>query len=298
MSLHFKKSSNSRRVGVVVPPQNGHQGIPTDVSIEHIIPYFGYRERLAVSQVNRENRELIRTSLYTPKTKDDLIYHLELYHNLPLDIEYENQQRERAGAQSKNEEIPNLHNQVYNHIHNNRRVIFDGEPSRRAFDEVMGGNWREWDVSNIKDMNKIFTNIAFFNEVVPWDVSHVTNMSHMFHGCGSFNQPLPASFNTSNVTDMSSMFDGCERFNQPLPASFNTSNVTDMSYMFSDCSSFNQPLPLSFITSNVTNMRYMFAGCSVYNKEFPFFFQILNDTTDTLMMFEGCEQLEFQPEYI
>ncbi len=47
------------------------------------------------------------------------------------------------------------------------------------------------------------------------DVSNVTDMNNMFSNAHAFNQPL-SSWDVSNVTDMSSMFNGASAFNQPL----------------------------------------------------------------------------------
>ena len=64
----------------------------------------------------------------------------------------------------------------------------------------------DWDVSNVTDMSKLFSDMELLNESLNnWNVSNVTNMSLMFTRCTSFNQPLD-KWNVSNVTNMDGMF--------------------------------------------------------------------------------------------
>ena len=130
----------------------------------------------------------------------------------------------------------------------------------------------DWDVSNVTDMSKLFSDMNLFNESLNnWNVSNVTNMALMFTRCTSFNQPLD-KWNVSNVTNMAGMFGYCRSFDQPLDK-WNVSNVTNMSEMFYNCTIFNQPLntifnqPLNkWDVSNVTNMEKMFYGCTIFNQ--------------------------------
>ena len=67
-----------------------------------------------------------------------------------------------------------------------------------------------------------------YGEINNWDVSNVTNMNGMFSGtrgedARSFNQPLN-NWNVSKVTYVSFMFDGASSFNQPLN-NWDVSNV-------------------------------------------------------------------------
>ena len=59
--------------------------------------------------------------------------------------------------------------------------------------------------------------VTKYGEIRNWDVSSVTNMDRMFYSASSFNQPLN-KWNVSNVTDMSFMFGLCDSLNQPLHA--------------------------------------------------------------------------------
>ena len=122
----------------------------------------------------------------------------------------------------------------------------------------------DWDVSNVTDMSKLFSDKKRFNEPLNnWNVSNVTNMEAMFLGATSFNQPLN-DWDVSNVTSMRDMFDEAKKFNQPLN-NWNVSNVTNMEAMFLDATSFNQPLN-DWDVSNVTNMRSMFMNARSFNQ--------------------------------
>ena len=63
-----------------------------------------------------------------------------------------------------------------------------------------------------------------YGDISQWDVSNVTNMESMFSSARSFNQPLN-NWNVSKVTDMRWMFADAEAFNQPLN-NWNVSHVT------------------------------------------------------------------------
>ena len=146
----------------------------------------------------------------------------------------------------------------------------------------------DWDVSDVTDMQMLFSGWDLFNQSLNWNTSGVRNMAFTFDGCtklnkpllldtsnvelmafmfadcASFNQPL-ATFDTRKVTDMGSMFYKAARFNQSL-AGFDTSNVRNMGSMFDGCVSFNQPLG-HFRTSKVTTMSYMLTGCTKFDQD-------------------------------
>ena len=107
--------------------------------------------------------------------------------------------------------------------------------------------------------------VTKYGEIRNWDVSNVTNMENMFEleGAVSFNQPLN-NWNVSNVEDMCSMFTEARSFNQPLN-NWNVSKVTDMERMFRGARSFNQPLN-NWNVSKVTNMWTMFAGATSFDQ--------------------------------
>ncbi len=128
------------------------------------------------------------------------------------------------------------------------------------FEEIHGRDFSGielWNVSNVKNMEAMFQNSDFNQNISSWDVSNVTNMCTMFACLVEFNQDI-SSWDVSNVTDMSGMF-SCSPFNQDI-SSWDVSNVTDMSGMFS-CSPFNQDIS-SWNVSNVKNMSWLFKKSS------------------------------------
>ncbi len=126
-------------------------------------------------------------------------------------------------------------------------------------------NLSKLDVSQITNMENLFTSSLFNRDISNWNTSNVTNMKSMFYEAKDFNQDIN-SWNVSNVTNMESMFFNASSFNQPL--NFNTSNVTTMEDMFSYASSFDQAV--NFDTSSVTNMDYMFYNAEIFNQPINF----------------------------
>ena len=115
-----------------------------------------------------------------------------------------------------------------------------------------------WDVSNVKDMNRMFAGFPmeprnpFNQDISYWDTRSVTNMSFMFF-YSSFDQDI-GSWDVSSVTDMSGIF-ARTPFNQSIE-NWDVSSVTNMSSMFL-MSQFNQPIG-NWDVNNVTAMSGMF----------------------------------------
>jgi|GEM_PF-3190642 len=109
-----------------------------------------------------------------------------------------------------------------------------------------------WDVSNVKNMESMFRESDFNQDIGSWDVSNVTNMESMFYR-SDFNQDI-GSWDVSSVTNMRAVFRRSD-FNQNI-GSWDVSNVNNMQSMFSNAS-FNQDID-SWDVSNVTNMGAMF----------------------------------------
>lgn len=292
-----------------------------------LLPGFGFRVRLMNLLYDDENRRFIiqsenpeyRPPTFQPINGAELQENLLIYLRLPLDIEYENEQRVNANAPAKEKEMFRVTNEEYAKEFKNftqlnpmevtpfeniskLNDLFPEWFTRRGFDRIMGGNWRTWNISKINDLSYVFSPTTriqsyiykdipdTFDEVIPWKTSHVTNMKGMFRGCTLYNQPLPAeSFDTSNVKNMAGMFAGCQYYNQPLPKSFDTSNVTNMAGMFAFCQSYNQPLPELFDTSNVKNMESMFWNCWIYNQQLPESFDTSN-VENMELMFSDCHE--------
>jgi len=93
------------------------------------------------------------------------------------------------------------------------------------------GKMKDWNTTNVTDMNNLFYNCFHFNEDISrWDTSNVTTMYNMFSGAFVFNQPI-GKWDTSSVIDMICMFYCASNFNQLLDG-WNTSKVTHMDRMF------------------------------------------------------------------
>ena len=150
--------------------------------------------------------------------------------------------------------------------------------------EKFDGDISNWNVSNVKDMSRMFYKSKFNQDISEWDVSNVENMIAMFYD-SQFNQDI-SNWNVSNVKNMSYMFSNSQ-FNQDI-SNWDVSNVTDMSFMFEESqfngdisnwdvsnvkymngmfldSDFNQDIS-NWNVSNVQNMRWMFEG-SNFNKD-------------------------------
>ena len=90
------------------------------------------------------------------------------------------------------------------------------------------------DVSQITNMENLFTSSLFNRDISNWNTSNVTNMRCMFYNAEIFNQPI--NFNTSKVIYMSAMFSYAKAFNQTI--NFDILNVEDMELMFNNATAF------------------------------------------------------------
>ena len=89
-------------------------------------------------------------------------------------------------------------------------------------------------MSKVTNMSEMFNGASSFNQPLNnWNVSNVKTMNRMF-GKSSFNQPLN-NWNVSKVKDMEEMFEDAKSFNQPLNK-WNVSNVQRICF----CRSFNR----------------------------------------------------------
>ncbi|WP_127845978.1 BspA family leucine-rich repeat surface protein [Psychroflexus aestuariivivens] len=122
-----------------------------------------------------------------------------------------------------------------------------------------------WDTSNVTDMSEMFAWAYWFNQDIGnWDTSSVTDMNYMFQDANVFNQDI-GSWDTSNVSDMRGMFSFSFLFNQDI-GSWDTSNITNMFGMFSSANAFNQDIS-SWDTSSVTSMYAMFFDAVAFNQD-------------------------------
>jgi len=87
------------------------------------------------------------------------------------------------------------------------------------------------DVSNIKDMSYMFSDLKFNGDISKWDVSNVTDMESMFRN-SEFDGDL-SKWDVSNVKTMEMMFDGSKFTGKNGDISnWNIYNVVDLSNMF------------------------------------------------------------------
>lgn len=70
------------------------------------------------------------------------------------------------------------------------------------------GDISEWDVSNVKTMEKMFMYSKFNGDLSKWDISNVEDMYGMFE-MAYFNNDSISNWNISNVKDTDEMFEGC-----------------------------------------------------------------------------------------
>ena len=88
--------------------------------------------------------------------------------------------------------------------------LFDefDKPGNDIF-KYFNGDISQWNVSNVKNMNKMFFMCNKFNcDISRWDVSNVETMEWMFYWCAEFNCDL-SRWDVSNVKNMKYAFYLC-----------------------------------------------------------------------------------------
>jgi len=95
----------------------------------------------------------------------------------------------------------------------------------------------DWDVSGVQDMECLFCEGGFNQDIGGWDVSSVTDMADMFWDNPAFNQDI-GNWDVSSVETMQWMFDHAESFNQDI-SNWNVASVTHMGQMFKNAVSFD-----------------------------------------------------------
>jgi surface protein len=153
-------------------------------------------------------------------------------------------------------------------------VNMNGMFRETAFNQDIGS----WNTSRVTDMSTMFFQNTVFNKYIGlWNTSNVTNMFAMFQGANSFNQDISTktinagqpneyiAWNVGNVTNLNSIFRLNGIFNQPI-GNWDTSKVTNMERTFDGANAFNQPIG-NWDTSNVTTMFAMFQTTSVFNQD-------------------------------
>ena len=103
------------------------------------------------------------------------------------------------------------------------------------------GHISKWDVSNVTDMDGLFSENESFNEdISKWDVSNVENMSHLFFCADSFNQDI-GDWDVSKVKNMWRTFYSANSFNQDI-GKWDVSSVKSFEDLFKECDKFKQDL--------------------------------------------------------
>ena len=187
--------------------------------------------------------------------------------------------------------------------------------SDQTLAEATYGHISNWDVSDVYDMNYLFSRLwneddsvpLFNSDISNWDVANVTNMDRMFAHQEEFNQDL-SQWDVSNVTNMSHMFTNCSSFTgiglenwnvssvANFWAMFQSTNITDVDLSNWDVSgasklasmfirtSFNSDIS-NWDVSNVTDMGCMFCYDSEFNQEIGGW--DVSNVTNMGNMFEG-----------
>ena len=129
---------------------------------------------------------------------------------------------------------PQSHKELQEGIADCLRVSSVGDCSTSVHSSI-----RDWNVSAVTDMVKMFHNATEFNaDISRWNVSAVTDMRGMFAYAKTFNTDI-SEWDVSAVTNMKRMFYGAGSFNANI-SKWDVSAVTDMTHMFLRSSSFDQ----------------------------------------------------------
>lgn len=122
-----------------------------------------------------------------------------------------------------------------------------------------------WNVSNVENMQYMFAESTFNEDISCWNVSNVRNMSGMFENALYFNQDI-SSWDVSNVNNISDMFKGAFKFNQDI-SNWNVYKVRYFGSMFYGAESFNKDLSKWKINNEVKIYNTMFLGSQIEGRE-------------------------------
>lgn len=122
-------------------------------------------------------------------------------------------------------------------------------------------SYKEFDTSNVTDMNCMFCNTSFTDiSSLVFDTSKVIDMSYMFYNSKYTDKLYLTYFDTHNVTDMSYMFYGSAASDINV-TNFSFYDIVDMSYMFANSTTqyvyFISDIPDGSILNN------MFENCTI-----------------------------------
>ena len=157
------------------------------------------------------------------------------------------------------------------------------------------------DVSNIKDMSKLFASVNLDKikrgsklDISEWDVSNVEFMNYMFSGIKNYKRDVInykdiENWNVSNVINMSGMFDSCKDFNGNL-SNWDVSNLRETENMFNRCDHFKGKGLENWNVSNVWNPSQMFIFCTYLCCDLSKW--DLSKIQTGYMMFAQCENFD------
>ncbi|MCI7083109.1 MAG: BspA family leucine-rich repeat surface protein [Tenericutes bacterium] len=136
-------------------------------------------------------------------------------------------------------------------------------------------SYKEFDTSNVTDMNCMFCNTSFTDiSSLVFNTSKVIDMSYMFYNSKYTDKLYLTYFDTHNVTDMSYMFYGSAASDINV-TNFSFYDIVDMSYMFANSTTqyvyFISDIPDGSILNNMFENRTIdtvFVPSTVINSDF------------------------------
>lgn len=143
------------------------------------------------------------------------------------------------------------------------------------------------DVSEVTDMDGLFSERHFCGDVSEWDVSNVRTMRRMFYRNDNFNCDI-SKWNTRSLEDMSTMFYDCFKFNQDLGA-WETSNVKNLDLTFCGCHSFDGKGLSKWDISSVTSLNGTFMNARKFTEDISAW--DVSNVADASNCFMNCEAL-------
>ena len=119
----------------------------------------------------------------------------------------------------------------------------------------LAGDFSDWDVSNVSNMEGLFSFTNYNGDLSIWDVSQVTNTVNMFRNNPAFDGDL-SLWDMGMVLDISHMFNSATSFTGASVANWDVSSVTNMFRTFRNASSFDVSLE-NWMLGPVTDMTGM-----------------------------------------
>jgi len=111
----------------------------------------------------------------------------------------------------------------------------------------------KWDVSSVTSAMGAFDGASNFDhDIFQWDVSAMVNMKQTFAYTGKFNSDI-SSWDVSSVKGMEKTFEFSNRFNQDI-SDWEISKVTSFEKMFDGAHNFNQKLCWKIKNKNTADM--------------------------------------------